>query len=268
MFKKRVFAMMLVLSLLAVLAGCGASGAEETQAASGELGLKSWVMNATLWSSPNGATVNISATPNGYAEGQTADFIVRLEGEQVERAACQWNGSAYTASADLNAADGYCYYVELTGADGAVVEVPVNTPNVLVDESLINMASSLESYCSLVVESADTTGGKVTVTAGSAHIQLPRLTLEEGTVSAADMALVMYYNGEAVASRALTTTEATADGLVKLNIVGVSFPVPENMEDDQQLTIQLEATLSNGQTLTALGGTWYYLDGNLVIAAG
>ena len=68
------------------------------------------LLNATAWSSPNGATVNVDAVPNGYAEGQKAEFCVRLEGEEIARVPCEWDGKSYKASADLNAADGYCYY--------------------------------------------------------------------------------------------------------------------------------------------------------------
>ena len=40
------------------------------------------------------------------------------------------------------------------------------------------------------------------------------------------------------------------------------------MEDDQQLSINLAVTLSNGEVLTANGGTWFYNDGNLMMSVG
>ena len=40
------------------------------------------------------------------------------------------------------------------------------------------------------------------------------------------------------------------------------------MEDDQQLSLRLDVTLSNGQTLTDSNGTWTYIGGELLSAVG
>ena len=124
MKRKNILAVIALVAVFAfALAGCGSKDKEPTantaasvpeMSAGQELTLTSSTLTAATWSSPNGATVNLTATPNGYAEGQSAAFIVRLEGEEAANVPCEWNGSAYTASADLNAADGYCYYVLLS----------------------------------------------------------------------------------------------------------------------------------------------------------
>ena len=138
MKRKNILAVIALVAVFAfALVGCGSKDKEPTantaasvpeMSAGQELTLTSSTLTAATWSSPNGATVNLTATPNGYAEGQSAAFIVRLEGEEAANVPCEWNGSAYTASADLNAADGYCYYVLLTAADGTQTEVAINTP--------------------------------------------------------------------------------------------------------------------------------------------
>ena len=120
MKRKNILAVIALVAVFAfALIGCGSKDNEPTantaasvpeMSAGQELTLTSSTLTAATWSSPNGATVNLTATPNGYAEGQSAAFIVRLEGEEAASVPCEWNGSAYTASADLNAADGYCYY--------------------------------------------------------------------------------------------------------------------------------------------------------------
>lgn len=65
----------IVLILAMVLTGCGSKDSGKVPALKeGEaLELTKWSMNATAWSSPNGATVNLTAVPNGYLEGQRAE---------------------------------------------------------------------------------------------------------------------------------------------------------------------------------------------------
>ena len=50
-------------------------------------------------------------------------------------------------------------------------------------------------------------------------------------------------------------------------LTGAAFQIPE-LEDDQQLALRLDAKLSNGQVLTAPGGSWTYNDGELLLIAG
>lgn len=275
MNRKHFFAVLLALAVLTMaLAGCGSEKPAETTAApeiqteTQPLGLTDWSMNATSWSSPNGATVNITATPTWYAEGHSAQFSVRMEGDEISNTPCEWNGSAYTASAELNAADGYCYYMVLTAADGTSTEVGVNLPNAPVDESLINMADALESYCSVAVNASSFEEGKLTITEGTAQIRLPRITLDTGKVSCQQAVLVMSYNGGEVALEKLAAPEADETGLCTVDISGTVFSIPTGIEDDHQLSMRLDVTLSNGHTLTAAGGNWYYLDGNLLLAVG
>ena len=185
MKRKNILAVIALVAVFAfALAGCGSKDKEPTantaasvpeMSAGQELTLTSSTLTAATWSSPNGATVNLTATPNGYAEGQSAAFIVRLEGEEAANVPCEWNGSAYTASADLNAADGYCYYVLLTAADGTQTEVAINTPTAPTDDALINLESALNSYCNMTVASATQDGSTLTITGGSVEVQAPRI---------------------------------------------------------------------------------------------
>ena len=269
--KKSVFTLTaLILALSLVLAGCGAKDNGKIPALKeGEaLELTSWSMNATAWSSPNGATVNLTAIPNGYAEGQSVQFCVRLEGEDVANVPCQWDGKAYTAAADLNAADGYCYYAILTGADGSVSEVSVNTPTAVIDNSLINMETALNAYCEVSVTDSKLEGDTLTVVDGSMKIQLPWLTLDVGPVTCEHADLVLSYNGADVAKQELTMPEADENSVCTVDLSGISYKVPDGLEDDHQLSVRLDVVLTDGRTLTAPGGSWYYLDGQLLMAVG
>lgn len=271
-----LLALLLVISLS--LWGCGAKQQPEpettshppvaTMAADAPLELTSWSMNATAWSSPNGATVNITAVPNGYADGQYALFAVRLEGEEVAYVPCSWNGSVYTASADLNAADGYCYFIILTRADGTKTEVAVNTPSAIFDESLVNMKTALNAYCEADISEFHCENGKVTITQGELKVQLPWLTLDTDPVTCQSAALVMRHQDQDIANQPLTLPEANEKKVCTMDLAGTTFAIPDKVEDDHQLNVRLDVVLSNGQTLTAPVGTWYYLDGQLLLALG
>ena len=195
-------------------------------------------------------------------------FVVRLEGEEIASVPCEWKDNTYTASADLNAADGYCYYVTLSGADGASAEVAVNTPAEPSNENLIDLASALESYCSLTLEESLFSDGTLTVYGGSALVQAPRITDNNENVACAQATLVLTLDGETMDSKALTMAPGEVERSYEASLENVSFSVPGEIGPDQLLALRLDAVLTNGQTLTAQGGSWYYLDGGLANAVG
>ena len=260
----------LIAAFALMLTGCGAKGTAETTAAPAadtSLGLQSWEMSATTWSSPNGATIHVTATPNSRTDDQYAVFSVRLEGDDVQNIPCDWDGTHYTAAAELNAADGYCYYVILTAADGAQTEVPVNTPTNPTDEALINMETALTSYCNLTVVSSQQEGSKLTLTSGAMEVQVPRITNAGESITIRSAVLVLTFNDEEVDTVDVAMSESEVPGGYEADVAGISFDIP-SMEDDQQLAVRLDVTLSNDQTLTALGCTWSYMNGELISAVG
>ncbi len=272
---KRMHILVLIAMIAALVLSMAACGTQETEqtvatataAAQEQLGLADWSLTTTTWSSPNGATVHLTATPIAYTEGQSAAFVVRLEGDDVENVACEWDGTAYTASADLNAVDGYCYYVILTGSDGEELEVAVNTPSDMTDDALINIATALNSYCNVVVTASSYDGDLLTITEGSVEIQPPQITNDGEAITCTEALLVLTMDDETVAQVALTLPEQASNGSYTLQLTDAAFQTPD-LEDDQQLSLRLDVTLSNGQTLTALGGTWFANDGDLLLAVG
>lgn len=260
----------LVMVFVLALAGCGTR--EEitettTPDADKVLDIASSSLTASTWSSPNGATVTLTATPAAHYDDMAAAFVVRLEGEEIANVPCEWNGTAFTASADLNAADGYCYYIAITLEGGTVAEFPVNTPTNPTDDALINMEAALNSYCSMTVEASGQKGSKLIITEGAAEVQAPRITNEGETITCTKAELVLTFNEEEVGRQALSLEEAEIPGSYTADISGVSFDIPA-MEDDQQLAVRLDVTLSNGQFLTAAGGTWSFLNGEMVTTVG
>lgn len=279
MKKMTILAVILVLAL--ALSACGRDAAPETTVAATvaanaapeagtapqPLTLTSWNLNASTWSSPNGATIHISATPNSYAEGQKADFVVRLESDDVSSVPCQWDGTAYTASADLNAANGYCYYVVLTAPDGTVTECAVNTPAAPINEALINLEAALASYCSVTIEESEIAENKLNLANCKVQVQTPIITNEGETISCKKAHLVLSFNGEELAKSELTLEETETPGLFEAAVSGITFDIPA-LENDQKLVLSMNAALSNGQELSAFGGEWVYNEEGLLPVVG
>lgn len=280
--RNRTFITLLVLLMAAALmlgmTACGSKDAGETApaetaakplpTASGQTGeLTSFTMTATAWSSSNGATVRFTAVPESHEDGQSAIFLARLDGEEVDRIPCQWDGSTYTAELDLNAADGYFYYCILVAPDGTEKEVDINTPDQMTCPELISLATALESYCTITLNETQAEGDKLTITDGYYQVQLPLVTRTGEAVSIASVNLILKSGEEEVASQELSVPEEISELIYQSKLSGTTFTIPE-MEDDQQLELMLEVTLSDGQVLTTTGGNWHYAGGELLGVVG
>ena len=280
--KKKVLSILLVIIMVLSLAACGkkaetpASTESETPApttasqenAGRELSLTEVSFSVTTWSSPNGATVNLTAVPNEHAKGDSAEFVVRLDADTVASVPCEWKDNAYVASAELNGADGYGYYVIITGKDGSIAEIPVNTPEEPVDEALVNLASYLQSYCTLTLNDAALEGDNLTILSGYALVQAPRITENSDNVACAQASLVLTLDGQEIASVPLTMAPGETDRSYDSTITDMSFTIPGDLSDGQQLMLRLDAVLTNGQTLTAQGGSWTAQNGVVANAVG
>ena len=279
---KKVLSALLAAAVVLSLCACGkkaetpASTESETPApttasqenAGRELSLTEVSFSVTTWSSPNGATVNLTAVPNEHAKGDSAEFVVRLDADTVASVPCEWKDNAYVASAELNGADGYGYYVIITGKDGSIAEIPVNTPEEPVDEALVNLASYLQSYCTLTLNDAALEGDNLTILSGYALVQAPRITENSDNVACAQASLVLTLDGQEIASVPLTMAPGETDRSYDSTITDMSFTLPGDLSDGQQLMLRLDAVLTNGQTLTAQGGSWTAQNGVVANAVG
>ena len=285
--KKRVISLILAVLMLTALTACGGDAdriaqleaenaalkaqVEELTAkleASGSVaGLSDWYFESYAWGSSNGANVTFVGTPVSYTEGMQAEFTVWLEGDMSITAPCEWNGSAFVASVDLNAADGYCYYCTLYAPDGTKTEVELNTPKSTTNEDLVNMETALTSYCAMMVEESKAEGNTLTLSAGYAQVQLPRIGLTSDPVAITGSQLILESAGKEIARCDLTMVAGETPDRYAAEIAGIQFTVP-TLEDDQQMDIRLEVTLSDGQTLKASGGSWFSTDGELYLVVG
>lgn len=230
-------------------------------------GLLDWHLSAESRTDNSGATVTLTASPLAYHEGQSAQFLVRLGGQEVAAGECQWNGSVYTGTANLDAADGYSYYCILTAANGAKEHIALNTPENPVDDTTVYLETSLTAYSNMIVDAWENEGGSLAITAGYAQVQLPRIFTGDTQPTIADAQLVLRRNGEVVETQPLQIPQGEGAGSFELVLEGIVFHMPE-MEDDYQLEVSLEVTLTDGQVLTAIGGSWYYNAGEMIMVVG
>ena len=225
--------------------------------------LQAWELSAQVWSSSNGATVTLTAQPRAYEKGQGASLVVRLEGKEVENVSCNWDGNYFTASVDLEAADGYEYECVFFPAQGVGEHYTLSDAY----DSLVYMKRSLDAYCNLYISDFKDADGKFTVTAGWASVQLPQLTTAGTEIGFQKAQLVFTLNGETIETQDIDLPKGEGEGSYESSLSNISFTMPQ-MDDDYQLDLMLVVTLSNGEELNANGGSWFYNNNELKMAAG
>lgn len=223
--------------------------------------LASWELNAAVWSSSNGATVSFIGIPRAYEKGQSASFVVRLEGKEVENVACNWDGQYYTASADLEAADGYEYECVIFPPQGVGEHYTLSDAY----DSLVYMKRALDAYCNLYISDFKEEGGKFVVTAGWASVQLPQLSNTPVSFQKAQLQFML--NGETIETKDIDLPKGEGEGSYETSLSDISFTIPK-MDDDYQLDLMLTVTLTDGTELSSAGGSWFYNNGELKMAAG
>lgn len=268
-----IILVLLVCLVMTAFTGCGKkttsapteASTEPTSVVNEEVSdnMKSLSLSAKVWSSSNGATITLEAVPRAYNQNQAVYFVVHLNGEKVEDIPCTWNGTAFTASADLEAADGYEYECILFEGQGE------GESYVLSDayDSLIYLETSLAAYCNLYISDFQVIDDVFNVTAGFAHVQLPQLTVDGAKVELVSSELVFMLNGEEIDKQPIDLPAGEGSGSHEASLSSIRFDMPK-MEDDYQLDLMLKANLSDGQELTANGGSWYYNNGELKMSAG
>ncbi len=228
--------------------------------------LEGCTLTGSAWSSNNGATVTVTAVPSAYDETHTAALSVQLNGTEVQFVPCEWNGTAYTASVDLEAANGYGYYFIITTADGVPTRMELNSPSNITDDTLVYMETALSAYADLKIDDWGEQDGKLVLKSGFAQVQMPRLTAD-GETAYAGSQLVLKYNGEEVQRQSIKLPDGEGIGRYELALSNISIGLPE-LQEDGILQLWLEATLTNGQTVEHCGCTWTYFDGTLTPSVG
>lgn len=227
--------------------------------------LKSYTLKAVPNAETKGATVEMTAAPMHFEEGQIATFRVSLNGSEVATATGTWDGNAYTASVDLAAEDGYTYECVLNQLDGSENDIVLSSPEAPLYESCVYLASGLNVYCNMFVENWNQDGGKLVLTTGYAQVQLPRIGNRTVDYKSSDLVLKQ---GEIELQRVpVEMPKGEADGSYEIVLENVTFDMPK-IEDQQQVDLWLEVKLTDGQTLTYNGCSWFMENGSLSLAVG
>ena len=95
----------------------------------------------------------------------------------------------------------------------------------------------------------------------------PKLTPDGSAVVALKAELVLLHNGEEVSRQELPLTAGEAEGTIEGTVNAISFTTPK-LEDDHQLDLVLEISITGGEPLTNNSCSWYYIDGGLTMVVG
>ena len=229
--------------------------------------LTGWDLTATASSDRNSADLSFSAVPAVAPEGQTVSLVVLLNGFEAESVLCAPENGTYYGTLTLPAADGYSYYCLITNPDGAQQQIPLITEDNSEDRTLIDLAASLAGYCHLMVEDWEYSDDTLTVDYGFFQVMAPRLSPDGSPIEATKAALVLMHNGQEVSRQELPLVAGEAEGIYEASIINISFTTPA-LEDDHQLDLVLEISLSAGDPLTNNSCSWYYIDGGLTMVVG
>ncbi len=252
----------LLQSQLDALSGQIGTGSTNTGTA-----LAGWELTLAAWETGTGASVTLTAIPAAYEEGMEAALYVRKGSQEVVTVPCSWTGDTFTATAELTAQDGYGYYCILTDTRGQRQQFSLTTPENPVEDIPVYLATALNAYCNMTMDSWLDLDNTLTITAAYVQAQLPRLSVTGGEAAIEKAELVLYHRGEACARAPITLEEGIAPGSFELTVSGVSLPMPE-MEMDDSLDLFLEITLSDGQVLSTPGASWFHNEDGLFAVVG
>lgn len=232
-------------------------------------GLSDWNLVATAWEDGMGADVTMAVAPGAYEDGMEAVFSIRLSGHEVRSIPCDWDGTAFfTATAKLEAADGYAYYCILTDAAGGRQQFALSTTENPVYDIPVYLETSLSAYCNMTLDSWMAEGGKLTISLAYLQAQLPRLTVSGDMPSIVKSRLLLVYNGEDFGELSVALESGEGAGAYELTLSGGDLNWPAELNEGDNLDLYLEVELSDGGVLSTMGGSWYYGDGGLDLVVG
>lgn len=228
--------------------------------------LKSWTLDTAPWEENTGADVTFSAIPSTYQPDLQAFLMVKLDGREIHLLPCQWDGTAFTSTVSVDAADGYSYFCQLTTPMGTQV-LPLTGPGFSDPADCVYLASNMSAYCNLMVngwtENADS---GLILTDAYAQVQVPRISAA-GPVELLSSELTLLHNGELTLRIPIQLSPSEVEGSLELMITNRNIPMPE-LEEGDTLELFLDIQFSDGRQLDAFGILWRMDQGRLSSAVG
>lgn len=225
-----------------------------------------WTLTGIPLVQGSGAEVTLTVTPTRYQEGQLVSFRVSLDGQTVADLYCDWDGTAYVGSLELDAADGYSYSLLFSDPNGAQEYRELNSPANPVDSTLVYMYSSLNAACTLAITDWQIADSSLTVGAGEVDIRLPAMTENGEPAVCSGISLILLLDGQELSRKSVMVPQ-TEGSVITFPLSRTSFEIPVP-EEGSQLDLWLEVVLSDGQVLTHSGSSWFCFEGELVQAVG
>ena len=227
--------------------------------------LESWSLDARGSDDASPAQVLFSARPFARPDGQKAQLLVTLEGKEVTRADCLWDGESYTASVTLLPEDGYGYYCLLSDGTEAAEQILLSTPDSPAAPKLTYLAGSLETYANALTQNLTVQDGVIGADVAVA-IQTPLISSDGNPVSLVLAKLSWQQEDQVLSEEALNLQEGETEGSLT-GYVSLQLEVPP-LEDGTAIDLVLTAELSDGRVLTAVAGSWTAQEGQLESSVG
>ena len=227
--------------------------------------LQEWELNASPWADSTGADVTFTAVPSEFRSGVSAELLVLLEGKQVSSTPCIWDGSRFTATVPLNAADGYSYYC-LLSAPGGTQQLTLTAPDSPDAGIPVYLQSALQAFCNLVITDWTQNADSLDLSSAYAQVQLPQISAA-GDLQIISAELVLRLNGENSTHVPITLNPSEVANSFDATLIDLSLPMPE-LENADSLELYLEVVLSDGRHMQAFGLSWYQENGRLQSAVG
>ena len=228
--------------------------------------LESWSLDASGTDEVSAVQIFFRARPYARREGQKAQLLVTLDGSEITRADCLWDGESYTATASLLPENGYGYYCLLADEGGEPEQIPLSTPDNPVIPKLTYLAGSLETYANALTSDVTVQDGVIGAEV-SVVVQTPLLFPADGSPVALVLAKLSWQQEDQVLSeKILDLQEGETEGS-RTGQFSLRLPAP-SLEDGTTIDLVLTAELSDGRVLTAVAGSWTAMDGQLESSVG
>lgn len=228
--------------------------------------LDSWQLEAWGSTQEDPATIRFSARPVAHEADQRAELLVLLEGQEVLRMPCTWDGEAFSASPTLTPADGYGYYCVLTAPEGTVERLPLSTPEEPRAPKLTFLFSSLRLEASAVLKEIRLDRNDLTVDVAAA-VQTPLLTRDGEPVTVNQAELQWFLDGELLDTAPVDLSPGQTQGSFSGIAAGICLDVPK-MEEGSTLELTFRAAFSDGRERSTPVGSWTMTQRELIATVG
>ena len=218
----------------------------------------------------SGAEITFRATPRQWQEGDTGFFVVRLFEQDVAQAECSFSGSSCTATIEMSPADGYSFCFIQVHADGSREQQILED----VDYYCVNVREGLQINCQGDVswhEDVVKQPGKVKLYPDSCQIFMhpPTIVNWEDDLTWEYAQLIFLQNGQELRRYDLLKQENMfMEPAVSGWRLDTAFWIDDlviPMQDQDRVSVMVEARLSNGMEMTKEITAWH-LEGTQIVA--